>query len=154
MSQAVNFLIVLVVLRLFVYKPVLRILKERKRRIEEGLLKAGEADMRVREAESLKKVKMQEAEKEVLVLFREGESRMKKEEEKKLKEAERKAQEVIKNAEMVIEGKKSEMEQSFRKEAVSIIKTAMVKAAELSPSRIDESLLDKALEATKAKSPQ
>lgn len=42
-AQLINFGILLVVLRLFLYKPVLRILDERKARIEEGLNRAEQA---------------------------------------------------------------------------------------------------------------
>jgi F-type H+-transporting ATPase subunit b len=42
-AQLVNFGILLVVMRLFLYKPVLRILDERKARIEEGLNRAEQA---------------------------------------------------------------------------------------------------------------
>ena len=39
----INFTILLIVLRLFLYKPVLRLLDERKRRIQEGLERAEQA---------------------------------------------------------------------------------------------------------------
>lgn len=42
-AQLVNFTILLVVLRAFLYKPVLRVLDERKRRIQEGIDRAAEA---------------------------------------------------------------------------------------------------------------
>ncbi|MDP6605878.1 MAG: F0F1 ATP synthase subunit B [Dehalococcoidia bacterium] len=42
-AQLVNFLILLVVLRLFLYRPLLNMLDERKRRISEGLNRAEEA---------------------------------------------------------------------------------------------------------------
>ena len=42
-SNLINFTILLIVLRLFLYKPVLRLLDERKRRIREGLERAEQA---------------------------------------------------------------------------------------------------------------
>ena len=42
-AQLINFGVLLLILRLFLYKPVLRILDERKRRIEEGLNRAEQA---------------------------------------------------------------------------------------------------------------
>ena len=42
-AQLVNFAILLVVLRLFLYKPLMRVLDERKRRIQEGLDAASRA---------------------------------------------------------------------------------------------------------------
>lgn len=42
-SQLVNFLIILVALRLLLWKPFLRVMEERKRRIEEGLAASEQA---------------------------------------------------------------------------------------------------------------
>ncbi|MEX2228328.1 MAG: F0F1 ATP synthase subunit B [Dehalococcoidia bacterium] len=42
-AQFVNFLILLIVLRLFLYKPILRILDQRKQRIAEGLARSEQA---------------------------------------------------------------------------------------------------------------
>ncbi len=42
-AQLVNFLILLIVLRLFLYRPVLRILDQRRERIQEGLSRAEQA---------------------------------------------------------------------------------------------------------------
>lgn len=42
-SQLVNFLILLVVLRLFLYRPLLKMIDQRKQRIEEGLNRAEQA---------------------------------------------------------------------------------------------------------------
>ena len=42
-AQLVNFLILLIVLRLFLYRPLLRILDQRRERIQEGLSRAGQA---------------------------------------------------------------------------------------------------------------
>jgi F-type H+-transporting ATPase subunit b len=45
-SQAVNFFLLLIVLRIFVYKPLLTVLRERREKIENGIIKAEEADRR------------------------------------------------------------------------------------------------------------
>ena len=50
-SQAVNFFLLLVVLRVFVYKPVLAVLRQRKERIEAGLRMAREAEEKFSAAE-------------------------------------------------------------------------------------------------------
>ena len=42
-AQLINFLILLIVLRLFLYRPVLRVLEERRNRIEQGLSQADRA---------------------------------------------------------------------------------------------------------------
>jgi F-type H+-transporting ATPase subunit b len=51
-AQLVNFTILLIVLRLFLYKPVLRILDERRRRIQEGVEAAAAAAAAATQSES------------------------------------------------------------------------------------------------------
>jgi F-type H+-transporting ATPase subunit b len=51
LAQIINFTILLVLLRLFVYKPLLRLLDERRRRIQEGMEAAEQAKQRAAEAE-------------------------------------------------------------------------------------------------------
>jgi len=55
LSQAVNFFILLVILRFFVYKPLLSVIKERNKKIKDGLDKAKEADERLQEVDVIAK---------------------------------------------------------------------------------------------------
>ncbi|MEK9178109.1 MAG: ATP synthase F0 subunit B, partial [Patescibacteria group bacterium] len=48
LSQAVNFFILLIVLRAFVYKPLIQVIEKRNKKIKEGLEKAEEADVRLK----------------------------------------------------------------------------------------------------------
>lgn len=64
LAQIVNFVIVLFLLRRFLYKPVLNMLNQRKNMIEEGLQKAKEAEVlfekaRNEEKETLKNAQIQ-----------------------------------------------------------------------------------------------
>src|SRR5258708_1800420 len=60
-SQLVNFALILVFLRFFVYKPILKVIKERNEKIREGLNKAKEADIRLKEVDEINKEKIKEA---------------------------------------------------------------------------------------------
>ena len=51
LSQAISFVIVALLLRRFAYKPILGVLEERRRRIEEGLLNAEKIKKELAEAE-------------------------------------------------------------------------------------------------------
>src|SRR4029077_14974065 len=51
LSQVISFVIVALLLRQFAYKPILAILEERRRRIEEGLLNADKIKQELAEAE-------------------------------------------------------------------------------------------------------
>jgi F-type H+-transporting ATPase subunit b len=52
LSQVISFLIVALLLRRFAYKPILAVLEERRRRIEEGLLNAEKIKKQLAEAEA------------------------------------------------------------------------------------------------------
>lgn len=59
-AQVVNFAILLFILKKFLYKPILKVLEERRKRIEESLKNAAEIEKRLleigeREAEALQK---------------------------------------------------------------------------------------------------
>ena len=51
LSQVISFIIVALVLRRFAYKPILAVLEERRRRIEEGLLNSEKIKQQLAEAE-------------------------------------------------------------------------------------------------------
>ncbi len=51
LSQVISFLLVAVLLRIFAYKPILRVLEERRQRIAEGLLNADKIKQQLAEAE-------------------------------------------------------------------------------------------------------
>ena len=61
LSQAVNFFILLIVLTFFVYKPLIKIIKKRNAKIKEGLDKAEEADVRLKQIDVISKEKLKEA---------------------------------------------------------------------------------------------
>ena len=58
LSQLVNFFLILIILRLFVYKPVLKVIKDRNKKIKEGLDKAEEAGIRLKQIDQLGKEKI------------------------------------------------------------------------------------------------
>lgn len=144
-SQAVNFLILLVLLTFLVYKPILKILKERKTKIEDGVKKSEEAETRLREANLLKKEKLKEAEQDAMRMLRETEKKAKDMESVLLSQAKEKEEALLKNAELIIGARNEEARELVRKEAVALVKEAIAKTVELSPETIDEMLIKKAI---------
>ena len=144
LSQAVNFLIVLVVLRLFVYKPVLATLHARRTKIEEGVTMADEAKRRLGEAENIKKEKMAEAEEEVMQMFKTSDVRLKQTEAERMAEMEKKAAQVMVNAEMMAKQKQAEFDEALAGNARDLLRMALTKVAAMEPAKIDEALLERA----------
>lgn len=144
LAQAANFLILLWVLRKFVYAPLLKAMKERQGRIQEGLTKAEEADQRLIDANELAKGKLRETEEEAMSILRATEDRAKKTEAKLLEEAHKKEAQVLENAERVAKTKEDEAGQRFRKEAGMLLRSALAKAVGLRPETVDEALIESA----------
>ena len=77
LSQAVNFGILLLVLTFFVYKPLIKIIKERNAKIKEGLDKAEEADVRLKEIDNIGNEKIKEAENKSIDIIKATEKKAK-----------------------------------------------------------------------------
>lgn len=153
-SQAVNFGLLLVALRIFAYKPLLALMRERRERIEEGLMKADEADARLREVDGRVRERMKEAENEGLALLRRTESQAKHLEARLTAEAHEKESAMMKDAEAKARAKALEMEAEFEKGAARMVRDAIMKTVELSPKSVDEALVGQALaEMKKSRAP-
>lgn len=145
LSQTVNFLLLLTILRLFAYKPLLKILKDRRKKIEEGLEKAAAADTRLHEINEIAKEKMKAAEQEALMLLKQTEEKSKDMEAALMQKAHEKEAELLKSAERAAQGKREEAQRLMEQEAAELVKQALIKTIELDPEKIDEALIKKAV---------
>lgn len=145
LSQAVNFFLLLIVLRLFVYKPLLALMRERKSKIEEGLAKAEEAGRRLDEINIIGKEKIKEAEEEGLRIIRKTEKDAKDLEIILLSQAKEKETALLKNADLIAKAKQEEAREAARQEAVAFVKSAIIKTVEFSPDKVDEELIKRAV---------
>jgi len=150
LSQGANFFIVLVALTFFVYKPLVKILNERKARIEFGLRGAKEADERLAGIEALKEQKIVEAEKNAFEIVRAAESDAGSRGEKIVAEAEVKAEDILKKASLIEEQRRLETLSKLYEEARGLIRDALAKTVAMRPEAIDEALVNEAAEALKA----
>lgn len=144
LSQAVNFFILLIILRQFVYKPLLKIIKERNNRIKEGLEKAAAADIRLQEVETIAKGKIKEAENKSVSMIEAAKQNAKALEQMLGRKAEQKQEELIKQIQAGYERQKEEASQKVLAEAGALLKKFIVKAVELKPDAIDDKLIEKA----------
>lgn len=149
LSQAVNFFLLLTVLRIFVYKPLLKLMHERRQRIEEGIMKADEADRRLLEADAVKKTKIKEGEAEALNILRRTETDAKEVGAKMLADAKQKEADALKNMEVVLRAREEEARRATEKEAGALVRRAIMRTVELSPEKIDDALIAKAIEQAK-----
>ena len=149
LAQTFNFLVVLIILRVFVYDQTLKVLKERKKKIEEGIVKSEEAEKRLKEIEILKLEKIKEAEKEAKELFLELEKKVREVEEQMLLRAKEKENEILTQAEIISQNKIKESEKLAYQNLKSLLKASMLQLLNLKPEAIDEVLIFEAVESLK-----
>jgi F-type H+-transporting ATPase subunit b len=145
LSQLINFAIILVVLKFFVYNPVLKILKERSKKIKEGLDKAEEASIRLKEVDNIGKVKIKEAEAKSVEIIKATERRAKDLEIQLQKKNEETQQRLQKEIQENYVKQQQEAKELVLKNATELIKKTVIKTIELNPEAIDEALIKKAI---------
>jgi F-type H+-transporting ATPase subunit b len=149
LSQAVNFILLLIVLRIFVYTPLLKLLHDRRTKIEDGLVKAEEAERRLHEVDEIGKGKIKHAEAEAMGILKKTELDAKTLEEKLLAEVKRKEEDAVKSTAVRLRSQEEESRRAMEKEAAELVRLAIVKTVELSPEKIDDALIAKAVTSAK-----
>jgi F-type H+-transporting ATPase subunit b len=145
LSQGVNFILLLIVLRIFVYKPLLKLLHDRREKIENGLMKAQEAEERLLEVDQIGIRKIKEAEAEAFSILKKIDTDAKVLEAKLLAEAHRKEDEAVKNTATRLRSQEENSRREMEKEAAALVRLAITKTVELSPEKIDDALISKAV---------
>jgi len=145
LSQLVNFFLILVILSVFVYKPVLKIIKERNKKIKEGLDKAEEAGIRLKEVDEIGKKKIKEAENTSINIIKDTEKRAKVLEQELQKKSEENQLKMQKELQDNYKKQQEQAQDLVLKNAVELVKKAIVKTVELKPAEIDEALINKAV---------
>lgn len=126
--QAVNFGVLLLALTYFLYKPILRIIDERREKVAEGVRTAEAAQSRLAEAEQVSKNTIGAASREAEQLVAAARARADEKGSEMLRDAEEKAQSVIRDAEARAEEAKRLALQESEKE---IARAAMLAAEKI-----------------------
>lgn len=143
LSQFVNFILLLLILRFFVYKPLIKVFKERRDKIEQGLAKAEEAGIRLKEVDEIAINKLKKADEQCLEVLNKTEVLRKQKEADILIKMKEKEQELQKRVEEMAERQKKEILDSIQRQGAEIIKEAIAKGIESKPEDVDERLINK-----------
>ena len=144
-GQAVNFFILLLVLTFFVYRPVIKIIKERNKKLKEGLEKAEEADVRLKEIDIIGKEKIKEAENTSISIIKDTEKKAKDLDHKLAQKLEEKQLQMQKDLQANYKKQQEEVKNLVLRNAAELVKKTIVKTVELSPKDIDDALIKKAV---------
>jgi F-type H+-transporting ATPase subunit b len=145
LSQAVNFFILLLILRAFVYKPLLAVIKKRNEKIKQGLEKAEEANIRLKEVDNIAKEKLKITEQESINIIKKTEQKAKQLEQFLQKETEARQKELLQQVELGYKRQQEEVKNLIFSQALELVKKTIIKTVELKPQDIDEALIQKAV---------
>ena len=140
-AQGLNFLILLGVLTIFVWRPLLKIIEERRRKIETGL-KIGEmAQAKLNEIDKLKNESIARFELEGQDIIKRAQNSADKKSQNILEEARKKREEILKEAELTSARERAESLEKLSVEAEGLLKHALIRLVELDPAHIDSKLV-------------
>ena len=144
LSQTFNFAILLAVMTFFVYKPLIKVLDERAKRIKEGLDKAQEADARLKEVDEISKEKIKTAEQKSVEIIRLTGQKAKILEQDMMQKMEEKQRQIALETEKMAKKQKEDAEKQVLSNAVALVRDLIIKTVELNPKDIDDKLIKKA----------
>ncbi|HBH17310.1 MAG: ATP synthase subunit b [Parcubacteria group bacterium GW2011_GWD2_43_10] len=146
-AQAVNFLIVLAVLYRFLYKPLLKFLDERKRRIESSLTEAKRIESELKNLEQKRIESDREARRQAqeIIVAAEKEAEIRRQE--VINKMKQEAQAALEEAKQRFESEKEEAMRSLRQDSARLITQALTKVIGKLPSgEVDKKLVSEAVE--------
>jgi len=146
LAQVVNFSILLLILKIFVYKPVLEILKKRKQKIEEGLQFAKDAEEQLRHTEELREDVLRGAKKDAVGIVTEAERIALERGEEIREQTSRKTEAAILEAKRLIQEEKLKMREGLHKETEALVRDGILAVLSEIPEEVrDRKLIEKAL---------
>ena len=149
LAQGVNFLILLFVLTRFVYKPLMKMVEERRKKIELGV-KGGEmAEEIIKKAEEEKAGIIKDADIDAVTIISEAEKNAQKKGQEIALQADKKAQSILREAMLIAERKEKEEMERVSTEAKRLVKEAIIKTVQLKPEQVDEKLIEEAVKSIK-----
>ncbi|MFA6159536.1 MAG: F0F1 ATP synthase subunit B [Parcubacteria group bacterium] len=146
LAQMVNFVIVLLVLYKFAYKPILKTLNDRTKKIEKGLKDSADASQKLEEITEKEKEVLINAKKEAQEIIKKSENEAKKNAESITAEMKEKNAKMLEDAKAMIEEEKKKMLSEIKSEVADLVVMATEKViAEKLDLNKDKEIIEKSL---------
>jgi len=126
-AQLINFAILFFVLKKFAFKPLLKVLDERKNKIEKGLKDAEKAGEKLEKISAKEKKVLDKANKKATKILLEAEEKAENNRAEAVKKTEAEIEELMKKAERKIQEKKEQMLQDLKKDVAGLVVQATEK---------------------------
>ncbi len=144
-SQGVNFFVLLVALTFLVWRPLLRIMRERKDKIEGGLHDAVSAKQKLGEIDEVMRERALEADRQAFSIIRGAEQKAEVRATDIVHKADLRAEELRRAALDVIASREREEFEKFANSARSLVRSAIAKAIDEEPAKVDDKLIGEAV---------
>ncbi len=151
LAQAVNFFILLFLLKRFAYGPIMRILKKRKEEIEKGLKFTKEAEERMVQVGQEREQILSKSRGEAFSIVSQAEEIAKKRKEEIAGEARKRAESVVEEAKRIIGEEKAKMSESVHADAKDLVRLGIEKVLGKMPAGArDGGLIEEAMKELKS----
>ena len=145
-AQLINFAILFFVLKKFAFNPLLKVLDERKNKIEKGLKDAEKAGEKLEKISAKEKKVLDKANKKATKILLEAEEKAENNRAEAVKKTEAEIEELMKKAERKIQEKKEQMLQDLKKDVAGLVVQATEKVLnEKIDGNKDRELIEKSI---------
>ena len=121
LAQIVNFLIILYLLTRFFYKPIVKLLEQRKRRIEESLKNADLIEEKLQKTQEKSAQILEEAQKNSQSLIADAKRESEKIISQATLEARKQLEEIVGASQVQIEAQRKQMQKQLEKETLNLV---------------------------------
>ncbi|MFH0712798.1 MAG: F0F1 ATP synthase subunit B [Candidatus Jorgensenbacteria bacterium] len=128
LAQIVNFAVLLFILKKFAYKPILKVLNDRRERIEEAIRRSKSVDERMAEIDKLKEKILDEARRESEVIIKKAEEVAERVKESVLKEAHGASEKIMADTEKKVRAEREKIFQQAKSEIADLVYAAVEKS--------------------------
>lgn len=147
LAQIINFAIILFVLKKFAYKPILKVLDDRRKKIEEAIERSKSVDQKMAEIEALREKIMVEAREESSRIIKKAEEAAYKIQEAALKEAYSKSEKFMAESMKKIQAEREKIFQEVKRETADLVYAAVEKTVgDLADEKLKAKMVEDALE--------
>jgi F-type H+-transporting ATPase subunit b len=154
LAQAVNFFVLLFLLKKFAYRPILKMLGERRKIIVKGLEDAKAAEEKMQKIEAVKDEVLADAHRQELRIMEQAEGRAREKEKEIMQEARKKSDVLVEEGKKRVEEEHAKSFEEIYKESAVLVKSALVKVFEKSPETFEDTLIEKSLKELKNLNPK
>lgn len=140
-AQLINFAVIFIVFRAFIYKPILKVLDDRKKKIEDGLKFADAAKNELASIEVIKAEEVKKAQQQGVEIVKSAEVAATKVRDEIVAGGEQEKQKIISVGKALVLEQKHRMEKGVYEQAVSIVEIALGKVLSKSQFKAEEKAL-------------